>query len=247
MAYDPVVFISSTEEDLKEHRRQAANAAKASGFSPRMMEYFPASGAKPSLPACRGKVAEAEVVVVIVAHRYGWAPDDPSNPEAKSITWLECEHALNVTNKEVLAFVVDPDYDDWPLDSFENYRLIKERNKPNIQEEVARNEENLEKFKRLLSQNFRGKFTDAPSLRALVSEALAGWRRRHPRIATAPPGDPEKYLKYLEDETRQIRITPWTSKRWARTKRWPAPETVPWIEKSGPVGWRHVSQRQRRR
>lgn len=213
MAYDPVVFISSTEEDLKEHRRQAANAAKASGFSPRMMEYFPASGQSPSLPACRNMVAQAEVVVVIVAHRYGWVPDDPSNPNAKSITWLECEHAWNVTQREVLAFVVDPDFDDWPLDSYESYRLIRERKKPNIQKEVARNEENLEKFKGLLGQNFYGKFTDASSLRALVSEALADWRRRHPTIVTAPQGDPEKYLKYLEDDTRQIRITGLKSKR----------------------------------
>ena len=212
MAYDPVVFISSTGEDLKEHRQQAAKAALASGFATRMMEYFPASGAKPSLPACRDMVAEAEVVVVIVAHRYGWVPDDPSNADAKSITWLECEHAWNVTKKEVLAFVVDPDFD-WPATLREDYRLVKERDQPNIQEEVTRNEENIEKFKRLLGQSFRGKFTDATSLRALVSEALADWRRRHPTIATDAPGDPDIYLKYLEDDTRQIRITGLTSRR----------------------------------
>ena len=109
MPHDPVVFISSTGEDLKEHREQAARAASASGFSPRMMEYFPASGQMPSLPACLKMVEQAEVVVVIVAHRYGWVPDDPPNPDAKSITWLECEHAWQVTGKEVLAFLVDPD------------------------------------------------------------------------------------------------------------------------------------------
>jgi hypothetical protein len=31
MAFDPVVFISSTSEDLKEYREQAAAAARASG------------------------------------------------------------------------------------------------------------------------------------------------------------------------------------------------------------------------
>ena len=82
MAYDPVVFISSTSEDLKEHREQAKRAALASGFSPRMMEYFPASG-RPSLSACREMVAEAEVVVVLVAHRYGWVPDLAGNPGRK--------------------------------------------------------------------------------------------------------------------------------------------------------------------
>lgn len=76
----------------------------------------------PSLPACLEKVAEAEVVVVLVAHRYGWVPDDPENPDAKSITWLECEHAWKVTGKEVLAFIVDPDYS-WPDKWKEDYRL----------------------------------------------------------------------------------------------------------------------------
>jgi len=51
MEHDPVVFISSTSDDLKAHREQAAKAALASGFSPRMMEYFPASGHAPSLQA----------------------------------------------------------------------------------------------------------------------------------------------------------------------------------------------------
>jgi hypothetical protein len=41
MAHDPVVFISSTSDDLKEHREQAEKAAQANQFSPRMMEYFP--------------------------------------------------------------------------------------------------------------------------------------------------------------------------------------------------------------
>jgi hypothetical protein len=108
---------------LKEHREQAAKAAMASGFSVRMMEYFPASGDKPSLEACREKVAEAEVVVAIVAHRYGWVPDGPGNPNHKSITWLECDHA-RAAGKEVLAFLVDPDYP-WPPQLREDYRLVQ--------------------------------------------------------------------------------------------------------------------------
>ena len=217
MAHDPVVFISSTSDDLKDHREQAAKAAAASGFSSRMMEYFPASGHAPSLPACLEKVAEAEVVVVIVAHRYGWVPDGPQNPDKKSITWLECDHARQVTGKEVLAFLVDPDYS-WPAELHENYRLIKDRNSPTdeylrIVEEVNRNEEKLAEFKRELSGYFRSTFTDAASLRPLVSEALADWRRRHPTIATVPHHDPEIYLKALEDETRQIRIKGLKTKR----------------------------------
>jgi hypothetical protein len=212
MAYDPVVFISSTSDDLKDYREQAAKAAVASGFAPRMMEYFPASGHLPTLPACLEKVAEAEVVVVIVAHRYGWVPDDPANPDAKSITWLEYDCARKL-GKEVLAFLVDPDYD-WPPKLFESYRLVTDRKRPGISEEVERNEEKLAQFKRELSRYFRGTFTDAKSVRPLVSEALADWRRRHPSFAAAAlPGDPETYLEKLEDATRQIRITGLKTKR----------------------------------
>ncbi|MCX6631890.1 MAG: SUMF1/EgtB/PvdO family nonheme iron enzyme, partial [Candidatus Solibacter sp.] len=213
MGYDPVVFISSTSDDLKEYREQAAKAARASGFAPRMMEDFPASGHAPTLPACLKMVAEAEVVVAIVAHRYGWVPEDPSNPDAKSITWLECDHARKL-GKEVLAFLVDPRYEGWPPQSYENYRLVTERKRPGISAEVERNEEKLGQFKRELSRSFRTEFTDVKSLRPLVSEALAAWRIRDPRFAAArEPGDPETYLERLEGATRQIRITGLKTKR----------------------------------
>ena len=213
MANAPIVFISSTSDDLKDHREQAASAARASGFFPLMMEYFPASGHAPSLQACREMVARAEVVVVLVAHRYGWVPDDPSNRDAKSITWLECDHAWNVTGKEVLAFLVDPEYP-WPLEAKEDYRLVTERKKPGIVEEVDRNENKLAQFKQELSRYFRAKFSDAASVRPLVSEALWAWKQRHQPPATAASyRDPDTYLRALEEETRQIRIKGLKTKR----------------------------------
>ena len=108
---------------------------------------------RPSLPACLEKVAEAEVVVVIVAHRYGWVPEGPDNPDAKSITWLECDYARKL-GKEVLAFLVDPDYK-WPPELYESYRLVTERKRPGISDEVERNEAKLALFKRELGQYFR--------------------------------------------------------------------------------------------
>src|SRR5580658_1234314 len=213
MGYDPVVFISSTSEDLKEHREMAVQAARASGFSPRAMEYFPASGHLPALAACLEKVDEAEVVVVLVAHRYGWVPDHASNSDRKSITWLECDHARHTNGKEVLAFLVDEDCA-WPAELREDYRLVTERKKPGISQEVERNERKLAEFKRELGGYFRAPFTDAASVRPLVSEALADWRRRHqPATVAAAPQDPETYLRALEDRTRQIRITGLSTKR----------------------------------
>ena len=90
---NPVVFVSSTAEDLGAHRTAMRDTLLTSAFSPRMQEYFLASGAKPPLPACLDKVDEADVVVVLVAHRYGWIPPDQASGGDESITWLECERA----------------------------------------------------------------------------------------------------------------------------------------------------------
>jgi Domain of unknown function (DUF4062) len=213
MAHAPIVFISSTAEDLKEYRQQAAEAANALGFLPLMMEDFPANGRGPSLDECLRKVEKAEVVIAIVAHRYGWVPNDTGQPEAKSITWLECEHAWNVTKKEVLAFIVDPKAD-WPLNQLENYRLVTDRKKPGIQQEVERNEANLLKFKSKLSERFRKEFADAPTLRALVGESLHEWLNRYPQVSPPPaPGVPKPYLQALFADTSQIRIMNLKSKR----------------------------------
>jgi formylglycine-generating enzyme required for sulfatase activity len=216
MAYRPTVFISSTSEDLTKYREQAAAAAEVSGFAVSRMEYWSDNG-RPTLSACLEKVDEAEVVVVIVAHRYGWVPDDPANPDGKSITWLECERAWKA-DKPVLAFLVDPKYE-WPPELHEDYRLVKEKNLPiaeriALMQEVERNEKKLAQFKRELSRKLRKEFTDAPGFRALVTAALlVEWQRRHPAHEALPEGDPEAYLKALEDDTRQIRITGLTTRR----------------------------------
>ena len=88
----PIVFISSTIEDLEEHRGKARDAINQVGFVPRMKEYFAARGDKPPLAVCLEKVSgsatepPADVVVLIVAHRYGWVPEDQPGSDRKSIT-----------------------------------------------------------------------------------------------------------------------------------------------------------------
>ncbi len=203
MAHAPIVFISSTSEDLKEYRQQAAKAARALGFFALMMEDFPANGRGPSLDECLREVEKAELVIAIVAHRYGWVPDDTGQPDAKSITWLECQHAWNVTRKEVLAFIVDPSAN-WPADQYEGHRLNSERKKPGILQEVERNEANLERFKEELGKYFRKQFGDLPGLREVVMQSLAEWRIRNPQIQVPPvPGDTETYLKTSSPTTHR--------------------------------------------
>ena len=86
----PSVFISATRQDLGEFLLLAKDAALHAGFAPVMQEYFPSEGRR-SLAGCLEKVAAADVLLVIVAHRYGWVPAVQGGGLDKSITWLECE------------------------------------------------------------------------------------------------------------------------------------------------------------
>lgn len=117
----PIVFVSSTAEDLTRQRAAARDAAIPADCLPRMMEYLAASGDKPPLEACLAKVSEADVLVVLVAHRHGWVPPDQPDGGHKSITWLECERAV-AEGKEVLAFLIE-DTHPWPEDEREEYPL----------------------------------------------------------------------------------------------------------------------------
>ncbi len=116
----PVVFISSTAQDLREHRHAAAEAARQAGFAVEMMEHFEAQTQSTPYVGCIAKVREGDVLVVLVAHRYGWVPGDQPDKGTKSITWLECEE-MRAAGGELLALVIDPKHP-WPADHKEAYR-----------------------------------------------------------------------------------------------------------------------------
>jgi hypothetical protein len=199
----PTVFISSTSEDLKPYRDAARDAAIGAGLLPKMMEYFVATGG-PSLPECLRLVSEADVVVAIVAHRYGWVPPDQPAGDCKSITWLECEHAER-EGKLVLGFLVDSDVD-WSVQLRESYRVtaaIEDGSfTPALAEEVQRNVAKLGEFKKWLNRNVRATFRNPDDLRGKVSDALHEWGGRGPAVK----GDPGKYLDSLRKETAFIDI-----------------------------------------
>ncbi|MGA2602544.1 MAG: DUF4062 domain-containing protein, partial [Bryobacteraceae bacterium] len=197
----PLVFISSTAKDLLEYREAAARAAKQAGFEAEMMEDFEAQSLKPPYQACMDKVRECDVLVVIVAHRYGWVPTDQPGSQAKSITWLECEEIRGI-GKELLAFLVEPDHK-WPAELKEEYRLIEALHKgqltPEVQTEIVRSIKKLAEFKTWIdSLGFRRTFTDPASLNSDVQAQLTKWLKRHPdfHVAANSPkhDDPAEYL-----------------------------------------------------
>ena len=216
------VFISSTSEDLGEYRKAAHDAAIAAGILPIQMEYFAASGEHPPLQACLQKVSEADVLVSIVAYRYGWVPPDQKDGEHKSITWLECEKAC-ADGKEVLAFVVDTEHP-WNPELKEEYQIAAAIETGNatakLLNEVKRNVNGLKGFKAWIDGlGVRARFTNPESLRAKVSEALAEWKHRHrqrppkpsakagsgvARPKQRPPAFPPTYREWLQQQCADV-------------------------------------------
>ena len=189
------VFISSTVEDLRPFREKARDAAITAGFLPVMQEYFASQSKYPPLEACLRKVDECDVLVVIVAHRHGWTPQDQQPVDGKqgvkSITRLECERTKD-KGKEVLAFLIDPK-NDWPKELTEQGRLaVADEDNLNeaLIEEVKRNKVSLKDFKRWLSSlGFRQEFTNTDNLSGHLINSLRDWKELH---RAGEPGPEEK-------------------------------------------------------
>jgi formylglycine-generating enzyme required for sulfatase activity len=215
MAEIPIVFISSTCEDLTRtgHRDAARDAAIAAGFHPSMQEYWAAKD-NPPLNECMARVANGDVLVVIAAHRLGWVPRDQpgrNRKKHKSITWLECEKAEK-EGKDVLAFLVDKDHE-WPPDLREEHELglaaRENRLTAKLAEDIQWRLNRLKEFKDSLGKDrVRATFTTPEDLRSKIERALQDWRRDH-HVADGPRrriSDPDRYLRALRDETSHIDI-----------------------------------------
>jgi hypothetical protein len=103
------VFVSSTYQDLVDHRRAVADALERLGLQLERMEAF---GARPqdATRACLAEVEASELFVGIYAHRYGYIP----RKSAVSITEAEFDHAFN-NRRPTFCFFVDEGYP-WPKD-----------------------------------------------------------------------------------------------------------------------------------
>jgi len=98
------VFLSSTYNDLIEHRKAAHDALEQLGLHVIWMEAF---GARPedSTTACLKEVEESDLFVGIYAHRYGYVPDGKDI----SITEQEFDQAKKL-GKPIFGFIVDDDF-----------------------------------------------------------------------------------------------------------------------------------------
>lgn len=98
------VFLSSTYEDLRDHRAKAAQAIERLGQRGVRMEVF---GARPgdATGVCREEIDASDVFLGIYAHRYGYVPADSSI----SITEQEFDFAQE-HKKPTFCFLIDDEF-----------------------------------------------------------------------------------------------------------------------------------------
>ena len=81
------IYLSSTFDDLIEHRNEAYRALRRMHHHVIAMEDYVATDQRP-LDKCLDDVAASDLYIGIFAWRYGFIPTE-NNPEQKSITELE--------------------------------------------------------------------------------------------------------------------------------------------------------------
>lgn len=198
------VFVSSTNEDLVEYRAAAKDAINRAGMVPKMQEYF-AAGANLPLAECLKEVKDADVLIVIVAHRYGWVPDVQAGTDRKSITWLECI-AAKEAGKDVLAFLVDESFE-WPDRNKESAELTRAmqagKATPEFFQSINDNIKRLQDFKNWLNkQGIRATFTTPEDLHGKVFQSVEKWKTG--AHASAEPEAPSRsHARWTVDDVRR--------------------------------------------
>jgi hypothetical protein len=150
------VFISSTSEDLTDFREAVFSAVQELGGTGEDMLYWSADERRP-LDLCLKRVLASDVLILVVAHRYGYIPEGSK----QSITELEYRTAHNASIP-VLAFLIDPDVP-WPPKHIELEKTAE-----------------LGEFKSLIAKdNIYKPFKSPDDLKALVVTALASFAARY--------------------------------------------------------------------
>jgi len=168
------VFLSSTAQDLDAYRKVADDTLLRLSQQPIAMERF---GPLPGTPVkeCERLARDSDVVVCVVAHRYGFVPEKGLG----SITRREVE-AAHKAGKDVLVWIVA---DDFPWTEKKEQDLLAD---PNVIDDAARVEEvrdgvkGLIDFKAWLRTTFTpDTFTTPDDLGKRIAVALANYITGH--------------------------------------------------------------------
>src|SRR5204863_8160790 len=103
------VYISSTYQDLKEHRKQVIDFFNKKtikeNFDLLSMEGYVADDIEPAIE-CIEDVKDCDIYILILANRYGFIPPK-NNPNEISVTEIEYNTAAADPQKTILAFFAD--------------------------------------------------------------------------------------------------------------------------------------------
>ena len=149
------VFVSSTYIDNQERRRIVQDVITRAGMVWHGMEQFTAS-TRPVVEECLRYVREADVLIGIIVHRYGWEPDGK-----KSITEMEYNEA-----KERLMFLIDQKLPVFPESAYDQDGDTWDKQKK------------LAAFRKKIAQDqLPAPFTET-TLGAIVLDSLNKWREK---------------------------------------------------------------------
>ena len=152
------VFVSYTGQDLSAHADVVAKVLRVLQHLAIDHRDSGATG-QPSVQWCMEKVDEADFLVVLVAHRYGWVPSPDDGGDGRtSITQLEVNRA-KAKGKIVLPYIVE-DGSSWPTKDIEALTNL----------EVLTS---LEQFKAELRKTVAAFFTEPGSLEGPLSRDVA--------------------------------------------------------------------------
>ncbi|MFO0829447.1 MAG: DUF4062 domain-containing protein [Phycisphaerales bacterium] len=119
------VFISSTAEDLVDHRAVARNVIAELQWYPAMYE-FDLSAGRPAttIAACHELVDSCDLLLLIVAFRRGWVPSvEQGGDGVNSVTALELVRARN---KGIPVLAMMADAETWPVKRSEQNAAAQE-------------------------------------------------------------------------------------------------------------------------
>lgn len=161
------IYISSTYQDLVEHRSVVDRTLRRMGHDVIGMEQYVAEGNKP-LDRCLADVRLSDLYVVMVAWRYGYIPNDqppPGAPGALSITELEYNEAVK-ENKTILPFLLDAETP-WPTNRVDAMSAEPQRGETKPGTNIAR-------FRSMLATNhLTGMFRTPDDVASQVAAAVA--------------------------------------------------------------------------
>jgi hypothetical protein len=99
------VFLSSTFEDLKDHRDCVIKSIRKYGFEVEPMEEWAANPGEPSSLSVE-RVRDCDLCILLVAYRRGFVPD--SDKKGRSVTQMEYDCAVE-NGIDVLVFMLGED------------------------------------------------------------------------------------------------------------------------------------------